>query len=204
VSACGRRCEARKRLEFDHVQAYARGGEATVAGLRLRCRAHNQYEAERTYGPEFMRHKRLVAAETRARARACERAAVAAEPVVTARATEPAPVTTEDRDVVPWLRTLGFSAAEARRAAERCADIPEASMKERVRVALSSFRVRGTRVDRAADGQGGRGRRDPMQVPDRPGLPPADDRRRRYIPLRRAKLSGIAWNAANVESLANQ
>jgi hypothetical protein len=56
---------------------------------------------------------------------------------------------TEARDVVPWLRALGFSAAEARRAAERCEDIPNAPLEERVRVALSSFRVRGMRVERA-------------------------------------------------------
>jgi len=32
----------------------ARGGEATAANLRLRCRAHNQYEAERAFGESFM------------------------------------------------------------------------------------------------------------------------------------------------------
>ena len=36
-------------------------GEATVGGIRLLCRAHNQYEAERTFGAEFMRHKRETA-----------------------------------------------------------------------------------------------------------------------------------------------
>jgi 5-methylcytosine-specific restriction endonuclease McrA len=66
MSDSGRRCERRTGLQFDHVQAYARGGEATVSGIRLRCRAHNQYEAERTFGPEFMRHKRLAAAAARA------------------------------------------------------------------------------------------------------------------------------------------
>jgi hypothetical protein len=39
----------------------ARGGQATVANLRLRCRAHNQFEAERTYGVGFMREKREAA-----------------------------------------------------------------------------------------------------------------------------------------------
>ena len=33
----------------------ARGGSAAVSNLRLRCRAHNQYGAERTFGAEFMR-----------------------------------------------------------------------------------------------------------------------------------------------------
>ena len=39
-SETGRRCPARTRLEFDHVEAVARGGEATVSGMRMRCRAH--------------------------------------------------------------------------------------------------------------------------------------------------------------------
>ena len=64
-SETGRRCEARSRLEFDHVLEVARGGEATVDGVRLRCRAHNQYAAECTFGSEFMRHKRIAAAEAR-------------------------------------------------------------------------------------------------------------------------------------------
>jgi len=70
VSKDGRRCPARTDLEFDHVDPYARGGNATVAGIRLRCRAHNQLDAERTYGAEFMRHKRIAAAQTREDAKA--------------------------------------------------------------------------------------------------------------------------------------
>jgi 5-methylcytosine-specific restriction endonuclease McrA len=66
VSEDGHRCEARKPLEFDHIQEVARGGEATVDGIRLRCRAHNQYQAECTFGAEFMRHKRTASAEARA------------------------------------------------------------------------------------------------------------------------------------------
>jgi hypothetical protein len=69
VSEAGHRCTARKPLEFDHVQEVACGGEATVTGIRLRCRAHNQYGAECTFGAEFMRHKRIAAAEERAAAR---------------------------------------------------------------------------------------------------------------------------------------
>jgi hypothetical protein len=58
VSEHGRRCDSRTRLEFDHIEAFARGGQATVSGIRLRCRAHNQFAAECTFGPEFMRGKR--------------------------------------------------------------------------------------------------------------------------------------------------
>jgi 5-methylcytosine-specific restriction endonuclease McrA len=61
VAGNGHRCEARAGLQFDHIDAYARGGEATVSGIRLLCRGHNHLEAERTYGVEFMRHKRLAA-----------------------------------------------------------------------------------------------------------------------------------------------
>jgi len=57
VSDTGHRCEARSDLEYDHVLEYARGGEATVSNIRLRCRAHNRLGAELTYGAEFMRHK---------------------------------------------------------------------------------------------------------------------------------------------------
>jgi hypothetical protein len=51
-------------LEFDHVQEVARGGQATVDGLRLRCRTHNQFTAERTFGAEFMARKRAEARES--------------------------------------------------------------------------------------------------------------------------------------------
>jgi hypothetical protein len=61
VSATGHRCEARKLLEFDHVQEFARGGAAAVASMRLRCRAHNQYTAECTFGAGFMQARREAA-----------------------------------------------------------------------------------------------------------------------------------------------
>ncbi|MFI5372539.1 MAG: HNH endonuclease, partial [Candidatus Eisenbacteria bacterium] len=111
VAESGHRCEARTRLEFDHVHPVARGGDTTAANMRLRCRAHNQYAAERVFGKAFMRGKR-----ENARAR-------------------PDP----DHDVVPWLRALGFRADEARRAAARCVAMPDVSLEKRVRVALSSL-----------------------------------------------------------------
>ena len=61
TSDTGHRCEERKDVQFDHIEPYAKGGEATVGGIRLLCRAHNQFEAERAFGPEFMRHKREAA-----------------------------------------------------------------------------------------------------------------------------------------------
>ena len=65
VSEGGKRCSAHQYLEFDHVEPVARGGKATVHGLRLRCRAHNQYEAERAFGSDFMRRKRMEAKQSR-------------------------------------------------------------------------------------------------------------------------------------------
>jgi 5-methylcytosine-specific restriction endonuclease McrA len=61
VSDSGRRCEARFDLEFDHIEPIARGGESTTANLRLRCRAHNQLEAECVFGAGFMEAKRDAA-----------------------------------------------------------------------------------------------------------------------------------------------
>jgi hypothetical protein len=58
VSSTGHRCSARKFLEFDHVDPVARGGHASVDRMRLRCRAHSQYEAERVFGAGFMGEKR--------------------------------------------------------------------------------------------------------------------------------------------------
>ena len=68
VSEGGRRCVERSALEFDHVDPVARGGEATVGRVRLRCRAHNQYSAECTFGSDFMSHKRQEARQNRAAA----------------------------------------------------------------------------------------------------------------------------------------
>ena len=117
MSEAGRRCPARTRLEFDHVEEVARGGR-TLDGIRLRCRAHNQYTAERTFGIEFMRHKRAAAREATAR-RQAERARMARE------------------EVIPALRALGFRADETRRAAALCETIPDGPLEDRVKLALS-------------------------------------------------------------------
>jgi 5-methylcytosine-specific restriction endonuclease McrA len=50
VSADGVRCAERHDVEVHHVQAFGRGGGHEVSNLRLLCRAHNVYEAEREYG----------------------------------------------------------------------------------------------------------------------------------------------------------
>jgi 5-methylcytosine-specific restriction endonuclease McrA len=44
------RCTERGFLEFHHVVPYACGGAATEENIYLRCRAHNQHEAEAVFG----------------------------------------------------------------------------------------------------------------------------------------------------------
>jgi hypothetical protein len=51
VSEDGRRCEETGFLELDHVVPVALGGEASDE-VRILCRAHNQFEAERILGRE--------------------------------------------------------------------------------------------------------------------------------------------------------
>jgi hypothetical protein len=152
VSAAGHRCEARSRIEFDHIDPVARGGQPTVNGMRLRCRAHNQYTAECAFGAGFMSRKRDVARRAAQEARACAAAAATAEETSTravaaeearvraAAAAEEARIrAAAAAQVVPWLRGLGLRAEEARRAAERCESIPEAPLEERVRHALRGW-----------------------------------------------------------------
>jgi hypothetical protein len=182
VSDRGHRCEARTRLEFDHIDEVARGGQTNVAGIRLRCRAHNQFTAACTFGAGFMQEKREAArckaaqakekTRERAQEKANERAGAKAEAKVMAQqkphektealvmakqkaklqAQEKAQESAQEKarsqaaaeaarqsDVVPWLRQLGFTIAEARRGAARCADIPDAPLEQRVRVALQAL-----------------------------------------------------------------
>ena len=165
VGEDGHRCGSRKLLEFDHVDPVARGGEATVDAIRLRCRAHNQYEAECAFGAGFMASKReaaqLAAAEARARAETARaiaaeeraraitekrektaaevQAAEARKAEAQAAKARAAAEKDPDRSVIPWLRQLGFRADEARRGAERCESMGDSPLEQRVRVALASL-----------------------------------------------------------------
>ena len=130
MSAAGHRCESRTRLEFDHAEPVVLGGRATVNGIRLRCRAHNQYAAECAFGSDFMRRKREVARRAAEEACACATATAEETRIRAAAAGE----------VVPWLRGLGLRVDEARRAAARCEAIPNAPLEERVRYALRGWR----------------------------------------------------------------
>lgn len=127
VSEAGRRCPARSRLEWDHVEPVARGGQATVENGRLRCRGHNQYAAEQAFGADFMRHKREEARRgAEARRKAGEERRAAAEE--RQRAAE---------EVITPLRLLGCSADQARAAAALCEGMAGAPLEQRIRAALS-------------------------------------------------------------------
>ena len=155
VSESGHRCEARSGLEFDHKLEFARGGEATVEGIELLCRAHNQFKAERTFGARFMSRKREEARRARAAAKARRAEVVVAHDgrsrtAATAMEAEHAPghiesairqesESSEDRDVVPWLRELGYGAAQARHAAASIECDPDASLEQRLRLALKAL-----------------------------------------------------------------
>ena len=54
VDEHGRRCTSRDRLEFHHCAPFGRGGDHSSENLRLVCRTHNIYYAERDYGAEKM------------------------------------------------------------------------------------------------------------------------------------------------------
>jgi hypothetical protein len=55
VGADGRRCDETAFLELHHLVPFADGGLATVENLSVRCKAHNQYEADLWFGPMVVR-----------------------------------------------------------------------------------------------------------------------------------------------------
>ena len=148
VGENGQRCPACSDLDFDHIIPVARGGKSTVENVRLLCSAHNQYEAERTFGAGFMEMKReaarAAAAERRERAeaeRAEKRARAEAE-----RAAKQVQAEVEkdpDRSVVPWLRHLGCRLEEAREASAYCESLPPGTtIEDRIRAALRFLSTR--------------------------------------------------------------
>ncbi|HEU4764569.1 MAG TPA: RuvA C-terminal domain-containing protein [Candidatus Eisenbacteria bacterium] len=139
VGAGGHRCTNRRLLEFDHAEPFARGGMATVEGLRIRCRAHNQFGAERAFGAEFMRMKRHEARVARQNA-AAQRAAMAERAAADQRE---AARKEQTKDLEAALRGLGCRADEARRAANYAMAIEGATFEDRLRAALA-FRSRRT------------------------------------------------------------
>jgi hypothetical protein len=56
ISANGHRCTERTFLEFHHIHPYALGGPPIAENISLRCRRHNQYEAELVFGSRAAAH----------------------------------------------------------------------------------------------------------------------------------------------------
>jgi 5-methylcytosine-specific restriction endonuclease McrA len=150
VSETGKRCESRTRLEFDHVEMVTRGGEATVGGIRLLCRAHNQHAADVALGSEFMQGKRQQPRERAAKARVEADAKARVEGDAKAKAgeqerAEAAAEAASQEELIPWLRALGCNKEAARTAAARCAGMVGAPLERRVFVACQGLGPRGSR-----------------------------------------------------------
>ena len=133
VSAGGHRCGKTGRLEIDHVTPVARGGSNAPDNLRVLCRAHNQYEAERVLGREHVQRKRELARRERARDKAAASAGVAR-----AQARDSAKQARYD-DIRAALRGLGFRDDEARRGAGLADAMPDASLEACLRLALTEL-----------------------------------------------------------------
>jgi len=54
VADTGHRCTERSFLELHHIHPYALDGPSTVGNISLRCRRHNQYEAELAFGRRYV------------------------------------------------------------------------------------------------------------------------------------------------------
>ena len=145
VSESGHRCEARGDVEFDHVIEVALGGESTAANLRLRCRGHNQHAAEQTFGAGFMRAKREEAARRRDE-REAAKAAAARQRAEREKQAETSRLQPHQLEVLPWLEQLGCRKDESRIAVQRCRDMVDAPLEERVKRSLSWFGARIART----------------------------------------------------------
>jgi 5-methylcytosine-specific restriction endonuclease McrA len=58
VDVTGRRCSEARNLEFHHIRPYGRGGDHDPSNIRLACRTHNRWIAERNYGKDVMERYR--------------------------------------------------------------------------------------------------------------------------------------------------
>jgi hypothetical protein len=58
VDDFGERCRATRFVEFHHRNPFAKSGAHEVANVELRCRAHNQAQADLDFGADFMHARR--------------------------------------------------------------------------------------------------------------------------------------------------
>jgi 5-methylcytosine-specific restriction endonuclease McrA len=125
VSDEGTACPARMNLEYDHIVAIGKGGTSEASNVRLRCRAHNQYEAERVYGKPFMQNKREQAKAAAAKRQAEREAKKAAQEAI------------DHDELMPGLRGLGFSKEEARFALSKCSPVAGMTIETRFKRCLA-------------------------------------------------------------------
>jgi len=123
----------------DHVVPVAKGGATTLKNLRLLCPAHNQYEADRTFGAGFMAEKRGQTRQPQAVSTANVNGrseTQVPEPEIStvpeqvdrkSAATEVSPhdpdhtaVLAHREEIFPYLRALKFKLEEARYGASLC------------------------------------------------------------------------------------
>ena len=151
----GHRCCETRRLEIDHIIPRALGGTTTAENLRLLCRAHNQFEAERLFGKDHMKTKRELAQRARAREKAAARADAERTKAKAEEQTKALDAAVEERreTVHTALRALRYTDAEARHGAALAKDMPGASLEECVRKALAELSrpvlLRGERMARS-------------------------------------------------------
>jgi hypothetical protein len=70
VDATGKRCGSTAWLELDHHHPRGKNGGSEPNNLRLLCRAHNRFAAERAYGREHV--QRSIQARQRSTKRRCQ------------------------------------------------------------------------------------------------------------------------------------
>jgi 5-methylcytosine-specific restriction endonuclease McrA len=58
VADGGKRCSGTRALEYHHIRPYGKGGGHEADNIALRCRAHNQHQADLDFGRGFMDRKR--------------------------------------------------------------------------------------------------------------------------------------------------
>ncbi|HUQ02951.1 MAG TPA: hypothetical protein VM261_10670 [Kofleriaceae bacterium] len=144
VSADGERCTNRAFLEYDHRTLACRGGQPTVDGLGLMCKAHNQHEAERALGADFMRGKREAAKAARVTRRSARTTApTTSRPAVTPTTAPPETARVSARssdDVAAVVRgPVCNDAPETGEARTATADQPSATFEARAGAALAEL-----------------------------------------------------------------
>jgi hypothetical protein len=146
LGAGGHRCEETRRLELDHITPVALGGETTPENLRVLCRAHNQYEAERVLGKDHVQGRREIAHRERENAKAAAKTSRER-----AKACDAEKQARYD-DVYSALRGLDSTAAKARQGAEMAAAMPDMTLEACLKLVLSALArpiaLRGERMAR--------------------------------------------------------